>query len=48
MNMDGTGLGLSRCTNIIESHKCTMTVKSSEGVRTVFTIRLPRNSKQNI
>ncbi len=41
----GTGLGLSSCKNIIESHKGAITVQSSEGVKTVFTIRLPMNSK---
>jgi signal transduction histidine kinase len=43
----GTGLGLASCKNIIESHKGTITVQSSEGVKTIFRIKLPKNSKQN-
>ncbi|MDR3782503.1 MAG: sensor histidine kinase [Candidatus Nitrosotalea sp.] len=42
----GTGLGLASCKNIIESHKGTITVQSSEGVKTIFRIKLPKNSKQ--
>jgi two-component system sensor histidine kinase HydH len=41
----GTGLGLSSCKNIIENHKGTIMVQSSEGVKTIFTIRLPKNLK---
>jgi len=43
----GTGLGLASCKNIIESHKGTITVQSSEGVKTIFRIKLPKNSKQS-
>jgi two-component system, NtrC family, sensor kinase len=38
----GTGLGLSVCMGIIESHGGTIVVQSTEGAGTSFTITLPR------
>ena len=38
----GTGLGLSVCMGIIESHGGTIEVQSAEGSGTTFTITLPR------
>ena len=37
----GTGLGLSACRNIVESHRGRIQVKSTVGVGTAFTIKLP-------
>jgi signal transduction histidine kinase len=37
----GTGLGLSTCRNIIESHRGRIRVESTVGVGTAFTIKLP-------
>jgi two-component system, NtrC family, sensor kinase len=37
----GTGLGLSVCREIVESHKGRIRVESSEGKGTAFTIRFP-------
>ena len=37
----GTGLGLSLCFNIIESHQGRIYVDSKKGVGTTFTVRLP-------
>jgi signal transduction histidine kinase len=41
----GTGLGLSISKQIMQGHNGALEVKSKVGVGTVFTIRLPRNSK---
>lgn len=38
----GTGLGLSVCMGIIDSHGGTIDVQSTEGKGTIFTITLPR------
>ncbi len=38
---EGTGLGLSISYGIIKKHKGTITVKSSSGTGTTFTIELP-------
>lgn len=38
---DGTGLGLSICKKIIEQHKGTMSVDSTLGEGSVFTIQIP-------
>ncbi|MCD0460894.1 sensor histidine kinase [Roseiconus lacunae] len=40
----GTGLGLSACKEIIDSHNGKIRVESSVGVGTAFTIRLPKAS----
>ena len=37
----GTGLGLSTCRNIIDSHRGKIRVESTVGVGTAFTIKLP-------
>jgi len=39
--IQGTGIGLTSAAQIIEQHAGTVTVKSEEGVGTLFTIRLP-------
>ncbi len=41
----GTGLGLSSCKNIIEQHGGTITVSSTVGKGTTFTIKIPRKSE---
>lgn len=41
----GTGLGLSSCKNIIEQHGGTITVSSTVGRGTTFTIRIPKRSE---
>jgi signal transduction histidine kinase len=38
----GTGLGLSIVRRAVEAHKGTITLRSTPGVETVFTIRVPR------
>jgi len=40
-NADGTGLGLSITTNIIQSHKGTISIHSEPGEGSTFTITLP-------
>ena len=37
----GTGLGLSICRRIAEAHAATLTVDSTPGAGTTFTLRLP-------
>jgi len=37
----GTGLGLSVYKNFVEMHGGTMNVKSVEGVKTTFSVKLP-------
>ena len=44
----GTGLGLSVCMGIIESHGGTIEVQSIEGNGTSFTITLPRADADEI
>jgi len=44
----GTGLGLSACRNIIESHRGRLRVESKVGVGTAFTIKLPVYKKQAV
>ena len=39
--IQGTGIGLTSAAQIIEQHDGNITVKSEEGVGTVFTIRIP-------
>jgi len=41
----GTGLGLSSCKNIIEQHGGTITVSSTVGKGTTFTIKIPKKSE---
>ncbi|WP_138464453.1 ATP-binding protein [Poseidonocella sp. HB161398] len=41
---DGTGMGLSICYRIIENHGGTITVNTTPGSGTVFTVTLPRNA----
>jgi signal transduction histidine kinase len=41
----GTGLGLSACRDIIESHRGRIRVQSTVGKGTAFTIKLPASSK---
>jgi len=40
----GTGIGLAFCHRILESHNGSITVKSTEGIGTEFTLRLPAKS----
>ncbi|WKT57491.1 HAMP domain-containing sensor histidine kinase [Candidatus Nitrosotenuis chungbukensis] len=40
----GTGLGLASCKAIVEQHKGIITVTSSVGKGTTFTIRIPKSS----
>ncbi|MGZ6503113.1 MAG: sensor histidine kinase, partial [Tumebacillaceae bacterium] len=40
----GTGLGLPVCKKIVESHHGTLTVQSTVGAGTTFTIELPSQS----
>lgn len=40
----GSGLGLSICKDIIDSHKGTITVETEAGKGTLFKIRLPRSA----
>jgi len=42
-DIKGTGLGLSIVRRAVEAHKGTITLRSTPGVETVFTIRVPRN-----
>jgi signal transduction histidine kinase len=44
----GTGLGLSICYKIIQDHGGNITVQSSEGKGTTFTIKLPINIKGDV
>lgn len=41
----GTGLGLSSCKNIIEQHGGALTVSSTIGKGTTFTIKIPKKSE---
>jgi two-component system, sensor histidine kinase ChiS len=40
---EGTGIGLALAKELVEMHKGTITVESTEGVSTVFIVRLPLN-----
>lgn len=40
-NISGTGIGLATIRDIVEQHGGTITVDSSEGSGSTFTIRLP-------
>jgi two-component system NtrC family sensor kinase len=42
----GTGVGLAVCLGIVEAHGGTLTVESSHGTGTVFTIMLPAGSQE--
>ncbi|MBC8868920.1 MAG: sensor histidine kinase [Planctomycetes bacterium] len=44
----GTGLGLSACRNIIETHRGRIRVESKVGVGTAFTIKLPTYKKPTV
>jgi signal transduction histidine kinase len=43
----GTGLGLSMCRDIIESHRGRIRVESTQGKGTAFTIKLPAAVQAN-
>ncbi|MCY2990430.1 MAG: ATP-binding protein [Planctomycetota bacterium] len=44
----GTGLGLSTCRNIIESHRGKIRVESTVGVGTAFTIKVPAYKQRTV
>ncbi|MBT3363627.1 MAG: hypothetical protein HN837_07975 [Chloroflexi bacterium] len=41
----GTGIGLAICKSIVDAHRGSIEVKSSEGKGTTFTIKFPLNQK---
>jgi len=43
-DVPGTGLGLAICMKVCESHEWALQVRSTEGVGTVFEIRIPKTS----
>lgn len=43
-NMPGSGIGLSLCSEIVKAHNGTISLKSSKGLGTKFTIAIKKNS----